>query len=67
MNTISRTITGTLAIALGLFIIIFGYSEIVGLISGIFIFIIGVFILLNKKEDYIEKINIKGGKKWKIW
>jgi len=30
---------------------------------GIPIFIIGVLILLNKKEDKIEEINYKGGNK----
>ena len=35
---------------------------------GIPIFVIGIFILFNKKEDEIEKIKNKekGGKKWLI-
>ncbi|MCA9487637.1 MAG: hypothetical protein KC516_01610 [Nanoarchaeota archaeon] len=32
-------------------------------IYGIPIFIIGIIILFNKKEDKIEQINYKGGKK----
>lgn len=34
-------------------------------IYGIPIFIIGIIILFNKKEDKIEQINYKGGKKWR--
>ena len=57
MNTISRTITGVLAILLGLFLIIFSiFKESWSLIYGIPIFIIGIFIFFNKKEDNIEKI-----------
>mgnify|MGYP004345913981 FL=1 len=64
MNTLSRTITGTLAMLLGLFLIVIGVSkEFEILIYGIPIFIVGIFILFNKKEDEIEKIKTKGGKK----
>jgi len=57
MNTTSRTITGTLAIILGLFLIIFSiFKELWILIYGIPILIIGIFIFFNKKEDNIEKI-----------
>ncbi len=65
MNTLSRTITGTLAIILGLILIIIGFFTPFVLIYGILIFIIGIFILFNKKEDDIEKIKTKakGGKK----
>jgi membrane-bound ClpP family serine protease len=66
MNTISRTITGTLAIILGLILIILSFlKEIWVLIYGIPILIIGIFILFNKKEDNIEQIKnkTKGGKK----
>jgi len=57
MNIISRTITGILAILLGLFLIVLSISkEPWILIYGIPIFIIGIFILFNKKEDDIEKI-----------
>lgn len=67
MNTISRTITGTVAIILGLYLTIIGLSKHFILIYGIPILIIGIFILFNKKEDDIEKIKIKakGGKKIK--
>ena len=62
MNTLSRTITGILAIILGLVLIAISFSyEYWVLIYGIPILIIGFFILFNKKEDDIEKI--KGGKK----
>ena len=64
MNTLSSTITGTLAILLGLLLIVLGVSKELGaLIYGIPIFIVGIFILFNKKEDEIEKIKTKGGKK----
>ena len=62
MNTISRTITGVLAILLGLFLIVLAiFKELWILIYGIPILIIGIFIFFNKKEDDIEKI--KGHKK----
>ncbi|NQU79325.1 hypothetical protein HQ545_06180 [Candidatus Woesearchaeota archaeon] len=66
MNTLSRTITGIIAIALGSLLTIIGlFGVIVALIYGIPILIIGLFILFNKKEDEIEKIRTKpkvGGK-----
>jgi len=69
MNIVSRTITGTIIIILGIFvttIALFGAYFI--LIYGILLIIIGIFILFNKKEDYIEQIKTtktksKGGKK----
>jgi len=63
MNTLSRIITGTLAIILGVYLMAISFSEPWILIYGIPIFIIGIFILLNKKEDEIEKIKIKRGKR----
>jgi len=65
MNTLSRIITGIIAIALGVYLIVIGISEYYILFYGIPIFIIGVFILFNKKEDEIEEIKNKadGGKK----
>ena len=59
MNTLSRIITGPLAIILGLYLIIISFSEPWLLIYGIPIFIVGIFILFNKKEDDIEKIKTK--------
>ena len=60
MNLVSRTITGVLMIVLGLFLIILSFfvNEAVWviLIYGVLIFIIGLFIFFNKKEDRIEKI-----------
>jgi len=56
MNTVSRTITGIIAIALGIFLTIVGIFTPFVLIYGIPILIIGFFILFNKKEDKIEGI-----------
>ena len=64
MNTLSRTITGIIAIILGAILIIVGFFFPWALIYGIPIFIIGFFIFFNKKEDSIEKIKeLKGGRK----
>jgi archaellum biogenesis protein FlaJ (TadC family) len=57
----SRTITGAIMLFLGLFLIIvpflwwFKEGFFVAWIYGIPIFIIALFILLNKKEDKIER------------
>jgi|TARA_B100002003_G_scaffold133604_1_gene123696 membrane-bound ClpP family serine protease len=59
MNTLSRTITGILTIILGSVLTIIGFYQYSVLIYGIPIFIIGIFILFNKKEDNIEKIKTK--------
>ena len=60
MNLVSRTITGVIMIVLGLFLIVLSFfvkeAVWVTLIYGIPIFILGVYIFLNKKEDKIEKI-----------
>ena len=57
MNTLSRTITGTLVTILGI-LIIASYTKEPweSLIFGIPITITGVYIIFNKKEDFIEKI-----------
>tara|TARA_B100001964_G_scaffold130039_1_gene143761 strand:- start:539 stop:736 length:198 start_codon:yes stop_codon:yes gene_type:complete len=60
MNTISRTIAGTVLIVLGEYII-FNLDDkpedfLWGLIFGIFFIVIGFFIFFNKKEDNIEEI-----------
>jgi len=64
---ISRLITGLVMIIGGLFLIIWSFfikeASWVALIYGIPILIIGIFILLNKKEDKIEEIKSSGGKK----
>ena len=65
MNLLSRTITGIITIIIGLFLIVTCFSKSILLIYGIALFIIGIFILFNKKEDDIEKIKTKsnrGGK-----
>ena len=51
MNTLSRTITGTIVTILGILTMADK-----ALIIGIPITIIGIYILFNKKEDFIEKI-----------
>ena len=57
MNILSRTITGTLVTILGI-LIIAGYTKELweALIFGIPITIIGIYIIFNKKEDFIERI-----------
>jgi uncharacterized membrane protein HdeD (DUF308 family) len=64
---ISRLITGIVMIAGGLFLIGLSFfideSFWVALMYGIPLLIIGIFILLNKKEDKIEQIKQIGGKK----
>jgi membrane-bound ClpP family serine protease len=71
MNTISRTISGWVMIVLGAFLLggsFFWEGWIVSIIYGIILFILGFFVLFNKKEDEIEKIKkiknfkMKGGK-----
>ncbi len=63
---ISRLITGVVMIVGGLFLIILSFfikeASWVALMYGIPLFIIGIFILLNKKEDKIEQIKQTGGK-----
>ena len=61
MNKISRTITGSLGIILGTFLVIIGFTNPWTLFYGIPVLVVGLFILFNKKEDDIEKI--KGAKK----
>lgn len=57
MNKVSRTITGVLTIALGLFLTAIALLRDMWLLFyGIPIIIIGLFIFFNKKEDEIEKI-----------
>ena len=55
MNIVSRTITGIAGIILGLILTIVGIFVFPALFYGIPILIIGIFILLNKKEDKIER------------
>ena len=64
MNTLSRTITGGVMILGGLILICVAFFKVIWvLIYGIPILIIGLVILFNKREDKIEQIKIKGGKK----
>jgi hypothetical protein len=54
MNILSRIITGSVLIVLGLVLIGVGFSFSPALIYGVPLLIIGFFILLNKNEDKIE-------------
>ena len=61
MNTVSRTISGVVAFALGLVVVVAvgrGHSGEGwwGLLWGLFLMGLGVYIFFNKKEDDIEKI-----------
>ncbi len=59
MNTLSRRITGSLAMLVGLVLVIFSIVKTVPvfLVYGIPVLIIGIYIFFNKKEDEIEEIN----------
>ena len=60
MNTLSRTMTGIVAIALGLFLVFFSlFSSYWVLVYGVPILIIGVVILFNSGEDKIERVRVK--------
>ena len=63
MNLISRTITGIMLIIPGIALIVLGIFNKANWIHGIILLVLGIFILLNNKEDMIEKIKKrKGGK-----
>jgi len=55
MNTLSRTLTGSVMIILGLVLSIIGFFFVVAWFYGVPILIIGIFVFLNKKEDKIEE------------
>jgi len=56
----SRLVWGWVLMAFGLILILVSsYTHYISLIYGIPIFLIGIFILLNKDEDRIEKIKIR--------
>jgi hypothetical protein len=67
MNHVSRVVTGTILIVLG--VVLAGVSPFVHfgtLFYSVPVLIVGVFILLNKKEDIIEQrkdLNKKHSKK----
>lgn len=63
MNLISRTITGIILILAGLVLLVLAFLNpfksagfFVPLIYGLILFIVGFFILFNKREDKIEEI-----------
>lgn len=65
---ISRLITGIVMISIGLGLSLIPLfislkNPFISLIYGIPILIIGFFILFNKKEDVVEQIKNRGGKK----
>ena len=59
MNTVSRTITGTIGITLGFLLLVVGIFLPFTLIYAIPLLIIGFFIIFNTKEDDIEKVKHK--------
>jgi ABC-type bacteriocin/lantibiotic exporter with double-glycine peptidase domain len=64
VNTLSRTLVGSIMIIFGLVLMIISpFLAFVPLIYGLPLFVIGLIIFFNKKEDNIEKIKSKGGKK----
>jgi len=64
MNVISRTITGIIMVFVGLTLIGMSFFlNLLLLIYGILILIIGFVILFNKKEDKIELIKSKRRRK----
>jgi len=63
-NLTSRTITGGIMTIIGLVLIVISpFTLFATLIYGIPLFILGLIIFFNKKEDVIEKIKFQGGKK----
>jgi len=61
MNTTSRLIAGSIAVFAGVVLIILPFflsekSAFFTWIYGIPLFVIGIFILFNKREDEIEQI-----------
>ena len=63
MNLMSRTISGIILIVPGIVLIVLGIFNKATWIHGIILLVLGIFILLNNKEDMIEKIKKrKGGK-----
>lgn len=56
MNTLSRTITGIALTFLGAVLIAVSFAAPPTLIYGIPMFIIGIVLFFNKKEDEIEQI-----------
>ncbi len=67
MNLLSRTITGSILVLLGISLIVAGFfTMFITWIYGIPSLIIGIFILLNTKEDKIEErkdLKVRGPKK----
>lgn len=64
MNTTSRLIAGSISVFAGVVLIILPFflsekSVFFTWIYGIPLFVIGIFILFNKKEDRIEEIKSK--------
>lgn len=63
---ISQLIIGTIFIIGGVILTVVAFfASLFILIYGLPILIIGLFILLNRKEDLVEPIKKRGGKKLK--
>ncbi len=57
MNIAIRIITGIAVIILGAYLIYISVTEVIWvLLYGIPLFIVGFFIIFNKKEEHIEPI-----------
>lgn len=66
MNTVSRTITGVAGCAIGVLFIVLSFFDtntLALLVYGIPVLIIGLVILFNTKEDYVEPIKKKPSKR----
>lgn len=59
MKNPSRIITGSIIIVLAFIFIVSFKGDLLAVFLGLFSLIIGFYILLNEKEDEIEKIKNK--------
>ena len=67
MNSLSRIVTGIVMIVIGVFLVLLGImvseGSFVSWFYGGIIFVLGVFIFLNNREDKIEQIKARPLKK----
>lgn len=59
MKDFPRIITGLALLLIGLYICFSNFLQLVVLIFGIIVAIIGIVILLNKKENAIEQVKTR--------